>query len=83
MKKGQLVTGCPLVLSQSIRSADLLNSPRPDTACADFDAAHRTILGSPNLLQVGFEYLLGFIMRMADITASHRFLPTNITYIRH
>ena len=44
---------------------------------------YRTILDRPHLLQVRFKDLLGFIVCMADIAASHRFLPTDITDVRH
>ena len=66
-----------------ICAAGVLNSPCPVAACADFHAAHSTILDGTHLLQVRLEYFLGFIVRMADIVASHRFLPTDITYVRH
>jgi hypothetical protein len=64
-------------------SAGFLNSTGTDAARADLHAAHRTGLDGPDLLQIRLKDLLGFIMRMADIAAGHRFFPTDITYVRH
>ena len=64
-------------------SAGFLNSAGTNAARTDFHAAHGTILYGPDLLQIRLEDLLGFIMRMTDIAAGHRFFSTDITYVRH
>ena len=64
-------------------SAGFLNRSGTDAARADLHAAHGTTLYGPDLLQIRLKDLLGFIMRMTDITTSHRFFPTDITYVRH
>jgi hypothetical protein len=82
-KKGRPDSGRPLLFDQQVRLAGFLHSPSPYAARTHFHAPYGTILYSPDLLQIRLEDLLGFIMRMADIAASYRFLSTDITYVRH
>jgi len=72
-----------LLFDQQARLAGFLNGTSSYAARTHLHAPYGTILYRPDLLQIRLEDLLGFIMRMADIAASNRFLSADITYVRH
>jgi len=50
---------------------------------AGFDSLNFALVQSPYFLKVGVPNLAGFVMSVADVIASGRFLTTDITYSGH